>query len=702
MKRILFFLLWGAFFLVLNTASHAIEEAFPSSISYRSLENDLTFKQLPLSTDIEMHINSVVSRVSVKQTFSNQSEQWLEGVYQFPLPENAAVDTLKMHIGQRIIEGEVQEKQQAKRTYEKAKAEGKRASLVEQVRDNIFTTKLANIAPGESITIHIEFQQLVHNDGTHFSVRMPLGITPRYEPVETTPESSHSNNDDHGYYSSDDSETTYLETVYLETPASDTTELPPAVTQFNTGTQPDRPVNVTVHLNPGFDLSLLDSPYHQIVTQKNGDQYTIKLENPAQAERDFVLNWQPQLGQEPKVTLFSENYDDHNYHVLMMLPPTHDFVQQKTQPREMIFVIDSSGSMSGDSMQQAKQGLYYALTQLRNEDTFNIIDFDHDANKLFDEAVPVTPSNLEMAKYFVATLEADGGTEIAKAINLALDKPNSNLLRQVVFLTDGSIGNERQIFQMIENQLGNNRLFTIGIGAAPNSYFMSKAANYGRGTFTYIGKASEVQSQLEKLFKKLRYPALENLSLENQSLVNGTAGKLELYPGRLRDLYLGEPLFVSYRTAKGGHNSIQVKGQADSYDWSFKLPPVTNGKDKGIARLWARMKIDSIKSDFNLSHKQSREQILQTALDYHLVSDYTSLVAVDKTPARVMEELKKLQLANRTPAGWKAPHGSQHGSGHGYPQGGTTANLAMLIGLLSLLLALTYQFKLSRRNRSNT
>lgn len=684
MKRVLFFLFWGTFLLNFNAVSIADDDPFPSSINYRSLESDLTFKQLPLSTDIEMHINSVVSRVSVKQTFSNESEQWLEGVYQFPLPENAAVDTLKMYIGQRIIEGEVQEKQQAQRTYEKAKAEGKRASLVEQVRDNLFTTKLANIAPGESITIHIEFQQLVHNDGTHFSVRMPLGITPRYEPSETISTSV----DDYNYLSSD-AKPSASETFLA---AHDSTQLLTATTLFNTGEQPDRPVNVRVHLNPGFNLSLLESPYHQIVIQQTGDQYTIQLENPAQAERDFVLNWQPQLGQEPKVALFSESHEGHNYHVLMMLPPTHDFVQQKTQPREIIFVIDSSGSMSGDSMQQAKQGLYYALTQLGSEDTFNIIDFDHEATKLFDEAVPATQSNLEMAKYFVATLEADGGTEIAKAINLALDKPNSTLLRQVVFLTDGSIGNERQIFQMIENQLGNNRLFTIGIGAAPNSYFMSKAANYGRGTFTYIGKASEVQSQLEKLFKKLRYPALENLSLENSSLENGAASKLELYPGHLRDLYLGEPLFVSYRTPKGINHNIQVKGKADSYDWSFKLPPVTNGRDKGIARLWARMKIDAIKSDFNLSYDQSREQILQTALDYHLVSDFTSLVAVDKTPARVMEELKKLQLANRTPAGWKAPHG--------YPQGGTAANLAMLIGLLALLLALAHQYTMIRRNRT--
>lgn len=238
MKRVLFFLFWGTFLLSINAVSIADDELFPSSINYRSLESDLTFKQLPLSTDIEMHINSVVSRVSVKQTFSNESDQWLEGVYQFPLPENAAVDTLKMHIGQRIIEGEVQEKQQAQRTYEKAKAEGKRASLVEQVRDNLFTTKLANIAPGESITIHIEFQQLVHNDGTHFSVRMPLGITPRYEPSQAISTSV----DDYNYLSSD-AKPSASETIVSD---HDSAQLSPATTLFNTGGQPDRPVNVTV------------------------------------------------------------------------------------------------------------------------------------------------------------------------------------------------------------------------------------------------------------------------------------------------------------------------------------------------------------------------------------------------------------------------------------------------------------------------
>ncbi|RDX36591.1 marine proteobacterial sortase target protein [Kangiella sp. HD9-110m-PIT-SAG07] len=645
---------------LLSTNASASGET--SLIRYSSLESDQQFEQLPLSTDIEMHVNSVVSRVNIKQTFKNNSAEWLEGVYQFPLPDDVAVDTLNMHIGQRIIEGEVQEKQQAERTYQQAKNNGQRASIVHQTRSNLFTTKLANIAPGESITIEIEFQSLVTVDATQFSMRMPLGITPRYEPSGKVREQS------------DNSQQL----------KPSTQSLPSEVSQFNQGIQPDRPVTIKVNLNPGFDLALLESPYHKTHIQQHGDNYQISLENPTQANRDFVLNWQPQLGQQPKVALFSEQHDKHNYHVLMMLPPTHTLVSENTQPREIIFVIDSSGSMSGESMEQAKAGLLFALNELGPQDTFNIIDFDHEARKLFPHAVMNSEQTRQSAVGFVNQLQADGGTEIAGAVQLALDKPNSEPLRQIVFLTDGSIGNESQIFELIEDKLGNNRLFTVGIGSAPNSYFMNKAANFGRGTYTYIGSINEVRSQLQNLFKKLRHPALTDLQL-----TGAKAASIDLQPKVLRDLYLGEPLFVSYRTQKDHAVSLKVSGKSDVYDWSSNIPVVVNGKDKGIAKLWARQKIASINSDFDLSYDNKRDQVLKTALDFQLVSDFTSLVAVDKTPARVREALKQQHLKNPLPKGFKGKHG--------YPQGGTMANLALLIGILSLLLAIVYHFSISRR-----
>ncbi|GAA4359542.1 marine proteobacterial sortase target protein [Kangiella marina] len=663
MKRITLIII--ALFALLNVTAYASQDS--SLIRYSSLESDQTFEQLPLSTDIQMHVNSVVSRVTVKQTFKNNSTEWLEGIYQFPLPEDAAIDTLKMHIGQRIIEGEVQEKQQAERTYQQAKNQGQRASIVHQARANLFTTKLANIAPGESITIEIQFQSLVKADSTHFSIRMPLGITPRYQPGGNTTQGS--------------SEQSVTQNKHQVTP------LPHEMTMFNTATQPNRPVNIRVLLNPGFDLALLESPYHKTQIQQHGDNYEISLENPAQANRDFVLNWQPQLGQEPKVALFSEAQDGYNYHVLMMLPPTHTLVTENTQPREMIFVIDSSGSMSGESMQQAKAGLLFALNQLGPDDTFNIIDFDHIARKLFPNAVENSEQTRQSAIEFVNQLVADGGTEIAGAVQLALDKPQSDRLRQIVFLTDGSIGNESQIFQLIESKLGNNRLFTVGIGSAPNSYFMNKAANFGRGTYTYIGSINEVQTQLQNLFKKLRHPALTDLQLKGAS-----AASIDLQPKVLRDLYLGEPLFVSYRTPKEHAVSLKVSGKSDVYDWSSNIPVVVNGKDKGIAKLWARQKIASINSNFELSYADKKEKITDTALAFQLVSDFTSLVAVDKTPARVREALKQHRLKNPLPKGFK--------SKHGYPQGGTIANIALFVGVLTLLLAIAYQMMFNRRRKA--
>ena len=225
-------ILFFSLVLLLSSDLQASEKS--SLITYSSLESEQKFEQLPLSTDIEIDVNSVVSRVKVKQTFKNNSSEWLEGVYQFPLPEDAAVDTLKMHIGQRIIEGEVQEKQQAERTYQQAKNNGQRASIVHQSRANLFTTKLANIAPSESITIEIQFQSLVKIDSTNFSIRMPLGITPRYLPASAQPEVA------------DEKET-------KQNPQRLATE----VTQFNLDNPIERPVTIKVNLNPGFDLALL-------------------------------------------------------------------------------------------------------------------------------------------------------------------------------------------------------------------------------------------------------------------------------------------------------------------------------------------------------------------------------------------------------------------------------------------------------------
>ncbi len=632
-----------------------------ASLSFHSTEHDKNYEQMPLSTDVQVTINGVVARTKITQTFSNQTEEWLEGIYRFPLPENSAVDTLKMIIGEQIIEGEIQEKKQAEKTYQAAKKAGKRASLVKQVRPNLFTTKLANIGPNEQIKVQIEFQQLIHIDGTEFSYTLPLGITPRYVPNKKTIEQSLS-------------------------PSVSEGALPKLVTTFNQSTAPERPVTFEIELNAGFDLAKIDSPHHNIRTQPNGANQIITIDKLAQAERDFILKWQPQLGHKPKATLLSETLNEDTYHLLVILPPTHDLIQQQVKPREVIFVVDSSGSMSGESMHQAKAGLRFALKQLNSDDSFNIIDFDSSARKLFSQAKNITEDSLDSAELFIQTMNAEGGTNISGAVDLALDKPDSTKLRQIIFLTDGSIGNEQEIFSLIRSKLGNNRLFTIGIGSAPNSYFMSKAAEEGRGTFTYINKTDQVEPELNKLFKKLRYPVLSNLGIDQNGVSKSALAAMELQPKYLRDLYLGEPLYATYKQPRLKTDAMHLKGYADGYEWDFKLPHVTQGNDSGVAKLWARMKIESLKNEMSQDYNNRETykfQITDTALNFHLVSDYTSLVAVDKTPVNVSEKIKQLQLANRVAAGWTPPQAKTHG----YPQGGTDSPLMIIIGVISLFLS---------------
>ncbi len=634
-----------------------------AKLEFHSLASDTAFEQMPLSTDVKVTINGVVARTQLTQTFSNNTVEWLEGVYSFPLPEDAAVDTLNMIIGEQVIEGEIQEKQQAERTYQAAKKSGKRTSLVKQVRPNLFTTKLANIGPNEQIKIQIEFQQLIKIDGTTFSYRLPMGITPRFNPKQTISQSL------------------------------DTETLSSVVTQFNTTSQPDRPVSFVVDLKAGFELSKIDSPHHQINVQPIGDIQQITLDNAIQADRDFILKWYPLLGQKPKATLLSETIDQQTYNLLVILPPTHDLVQQKVQPREVIFVVDSSGSMEGESMVQAKAGLRFALQQLNADDSFNIIDFDSESHQLFSDARSVTEQTLETAEQFIDTMNADGGTNIASAVQMALVKPNSSKLRQIVFLTDGSIGNEQEIFSLIRSKLGNNRLFTIGIGSAPNSYFMTKAAEEGRGTFTYISDTEQVQTELKTLFKKLRYPVLKNLGIDTNGVAKSVLQNLELQPKQLRDLYLGEPLYATYKTPTNYDkvsSPLNLIGFADGYEWSFTLPNTQNGQDLGVAKLWARMKIDSLRNEISHDYSNAahyKKAITDTALDFHLVSDYTSLVAVDKTPVNVANKIKQLQMANRLPAG------STTAKAHGYPRGGTDSPLMILLGILTLLMSLIIWFR---------
>lgn len=615
-----------------------------------------------LNTDVDMNISGLVARVSVRQEFRNTSQNWVEGVYVFPLPDNAAVDQMRLHIGDRFIEGEIQEKEHAKKNYEQAKQAGKKASLVEQQRANLFTTSVANVAPGERVVIEIEYLEDIRYEDGQFSVRFPMTLTPRFIPGTALPDRTGSG------WSSDTDRVPDASTI-----------TPPQVTSSKA-----HQLSLTANVNAGMPLEIIASRYHPVSVAEANGEYTVSLRSGTVAmDHDFELVWRPVASAAPRAMSFVETIEGKPYYLLMVMPPDHQSVPAATMPRETIFIIDTSGSMHGVSIQQAKRAVQLALKGLKPTDRFNVIQFNSVTNALYKLSQPVTTQSMSEASRFVQQLQANGGTEMRPALALALDSPPSEAhLRQVVFITDGSVGYEDELFSMIENRLGGARLFTVGIGSAPNSFFMRKAAEAGRGSFTFISALHEVREKMDGLFKKLEQPQVTDIEVQWPSGVVA-----DRFPSTVPDLYLGEPVTVKVQ-ASGEFRSgdrVRVSGNSINGGWTADLPVSAASESPGIAALWARARIGEL-SDIErrgTDPDEIRSAIVETALTHHLVSKYTSLVAVDKTPARPAgDALDSEQIPNLM------PYGQSTNAIFGFPATATNGPALRLLGIVSLLAAL--------------
>jgi Ca-activated chloride channel family protein len=588
-----------------------------------------------LNTDAAITVTGTIARVVVTQRFENPSDRWLEGVYVFPLPEQSAVDALHMEIGSRVIEGEIKGRSEAQQLYQAAKDNGQKASLIEQERPNIFTNSVANIGPHESIIIRIEYQETVRQDGGVYSLRFPLVVAPRYNPAPSNVDvvdygGKHLPND----------------------PVPDRDRISPPVLDPSQAPKIN-PVSISVKLNAGFVLGDVTSSFHKITLSRTGDETaTLTLaDGMVPADKDFELVWLPKTAAVPQTALFHEIVNGEDYLLAMVTPPSLDQAP-KQLPRELIFVIDNSGSMAGTSISQARQSLLLALDHLRPGDKFNVIRFDDTMDVLFASAVDATPENLATAKNFVSKLDAEGGTEMLPALKAALkdvDASDNSRLRQVVFLTDGAVGNESELFHEIADHIGRSRLFTVGIGSAPNTYFMRRAAELGRGTFTEIGSEDQVLERMSALFAKLEKPIMVGLKA---SWPDGT--QVEAWPDPLPDLYAGEPVVLSAK-ASSMNGELHFSGTFDGKPWTAALKISDAIDGAGVAKLWARSKIAALeaKAYTNPNARGIEKDIEAVALEHHLVSSQTSLVAIDKVKSRPDgEAVSSVDMPLNLPDGW--------------------------------------------------
>ena len=629
--------------LVLGSVAQAVE---PGSGELRLLDKAGTSHELAsLDTQVDYHVNGLVAEVAVHQRFRNDSGTWLEGQYLLPLPVNAAVYAMSVHIGDRVIVGDVQEKQAARQVFEQARASGRKAALVEADGSNLFRTAVTNVAPDETVEVELHYWQRIDYSSGVFSLRFPLTYTPRYRMQRNA-------------------------APQLQDPGTTGPEVFASAKD-----EPALSTHINVVLDAGLALASVTSSSHAIVASKLDEKaadgvWNVHLRDGVTVpDRDFLLQWKAQAYSQPKLASFNQDIDGAHYAMLMLLPPD---TQAQSLPRELILVIDTSGSMGGASITQARAALDMALRQLRETDRFNVIEFNSIMNPWRAEAVAATPGAVAEARQWVAQLQARGGTEMAAAMQLALSgHAPPGFVRQVVFATDGAVDNPAGLMALIDQDLGDSRLFPIGIGSAPNAGFLQAAAKHGRGSETVIADLHQVESAMRGLLAKLDHPAMRDLHVDWPP---GT----DAYPHQLPDLYLGEPLLLTARVPQP-ISQVRVSGMLAEHEWSSLAKLDSTRTARGLDRLWAQARISDLEEQLSRGGDETtlRPQIVQAALKAHLVSRYTSLVAVDKTPVRASDStLHSTQIPNVLPAG------------SAFAQTATPARLQLLLGFIALLLAM--------------
>ncbi|MBC8214997.1 MAG: marine proteobacterial sortase target protein [Candidatus Marinimicrobia bacterium] len=592
------------------------------------------YKEIPkLDTDVNIRIDGMAVTATIDQVYTNNNPMPIEAIYVFPLPETAAINEMQIIVGDRFIQGIVKERDEAKKTYEKAKKEGKRAALTEQERPNIFTNSIANIMPGDTIIVRLKYVDVVHYDHGRFTFRFPTVVGPRYIPGNRI--IGYSGN---GW--SFDSDV-----------VPDASRITPPVLPETKKT--GNMITFTIELNTGLELEHVESPSHKInMTDTAEGEKQITLSNTSDIpNRDFILNYTAKTGNIPEAALFSATKGDEDYFMLMTIPPK--ITETNPLPKEIIFIMDISGSMAGESIYQAKEGLKTAVAALNRDDYFNIITFNDKCTYFQPGHVLATNFNKTQANQFISKQDASGGTAALPAIEAGYYMAGrKDAVAMIFFMTDGSVGNEDELLRTIKSgsTTQNIRFFPIGIGSAPNSFLLRKASEYGKGTFTYISTVGSVESKMMELFKLVYQPVFTNVSLYID-------GEKEIYPNPIPDLFQGQPLVI-FGKLKGKAKDVTLRGKTSQGYVSVNLPlDLENaGKEPGIPTLWARKKISGLMDSYRLGDKSARQEVINLAVEHSLLTKFTSFVAVEDKIANYTKELATIAIPTDMPKGWR--HGA--------------------------------------------
>ncbi|MEW6251399.1 MAG: VIT domain-containing protein [Planctomycetota bacterium] len=591
-------------------------------------------------TDVTADIAGFLARVTVRQTFHNPADRKIEAVYVFPLPQDAAVDDMVMTVGDRRIVGQIKQREEARAIYEAAKAAGHVASLLDQERPNIFTQSVANIEPGAAVVIEIRYVETLRFDEGVFEWVFPMVVGPRYIP---------------GGGSAPAPMTTGQDTP--EVP--DGSKITPPVTPK--GTRAGHDIRLTVNLDAGMPIADLKSELHEIAVQRDGDaRASVTLKNADEIpNRDFVLRYR--LGAESIADAFLVHEDTRGKFFTLILQPPQRVAPAQLVARELIFVLDTSGSMGGLPIERAKEVMAKLIDTMQPADTFNLITFSGHTRILWPAPRPNTPQNRAELQQLLASQHGSGGTEMMKAINAALAPTASAAgaqrpsIRIVCFFTDGYVGNDMAIIDAVKKHAGTSRVFSFGVGNSVNRFLLDNMAHAGRGEVEYVSLESEADAAVNRFHVRVLAPVLTDVQIDW-----GTLPVADVYPAVIPDLFSAKPVLVHGRLTGTANGTIVLRGNtgAGPYEDTIAVNwPQSVPDHAALPSLWARAKVGELMmQDYaGLQNGTMKDELKRAitglGLEFRLVTQFTSFVAVEQVTVTVGGEPTRVDVPVEIPSG---------------------------------------------------
>jgi Ca-activated chloride channel family protein len=563
-------------------------------------------------TDVRADVAGLVAHVEVVQTFSNPYDRPIEAVYVFPLPNQAAVDGMEIHLEGRVIRGLIRKREEARAAYEEAREEGRTAALVDQERPNIFTQSVANILPGDVIEVHLRYFETLPNRAGLQDFVFPMVVGPRFIPGAPIRHGDRGSQPD-------------------TTDVPDASRIAPPVLRPEQRSGHD--IALEVRLDAGVRAVGVTSPSHRVKVDRDGDGVVrVRLaSDDSIPNRDFVLRYALD-GAAPNLIVLPHRPlgDSTSGYFLALLRPEAEPPPWAIAPKEMIFVVDCSGSMSGEPIAKVREAMNYALQNLNPLDNFQIIRFSNTAQAFAPGPVPATPAHIARALEYVEHLSGSGGTIMLEGVKGALGYPEDpQRLRIISFMTDGYIGNEDQILAYLRDHLGSARLHSFGVGSSVNRHLLDSMAEFGRGSVEYILLREAAGGAVHRFYDRISRPYLTDITIDW-----GGLKVADVFPSEIPDLFLGEPIQLSGRYLEPGVDSVRVRARLGGRPWEGRFDvqlPERHPEGDAVATLWARAHIEELSKRLVGGRDQVLvEQVTTIALEHNLVSAYTSFVAIDE------------------------------------------------------------------------